>query len=122
MIKLLHQDDNSKDEGEKDWQRKWHIFKASFYLSSFYTLSSYFIPILYSLPIFNLFFSQAAHWNWYLTPSLSYVGQGMIMGVRPGISMLLGAIVGWGVLAPFSAANGWAPGKVNDWSHGPKGW
>ena len=36
--------------------------------------------------------------------------------------MLLGAIVGWGILSPLAKHNGWAPGNVDDWTTGSKGW
>jgi hypothetical protein len=36
--------------------------------------------------------------------------------------MFLGAVVGWGILAPVAKANGWAPGDVEDWEHGSRGW
>jgi uncharacterized oligopeptide transporter (OPT) family protein len=36
--------------------------------------------------------------------------------------MLLGAVVGWGLLSPLAKYRGWAPGPVEDWEHGSKGW
>lgn len=36
--------------------------------------------------------------------------------------MLLGAVVGWGVLSPVAHYAEWAPGPVNDWKSGSKGW
>ena len=36
--------------------------------------------------------------------------------------MLIGAIVGWGVLLPYAKHRGWAPGKVDDWTAGSRGW
>jgi OPT family oligopeptide transporter len=36
--------------------------------------------------------------------------------------MLFGAIVGWGVLSPLAKSKGWAPGPVDNWEHGGKGW
>ena len=47
-------------------------------------------------------------------PSMLMVGFGAIAGLRIGISMLLGAVVGWGILAPLALTNGWAkPGDDN---------
>lgn len=47
-----------------------------------------------------------------LDPSLLMVAVGGIIGIRPTISMLLGAVVGWGILAPYALAQGWAsPGN-----------
>lgn len=35
---------------------------------------------------------------------------------------LLGAILGWGILSPLAKYKGWAPGSINDWENGSKGW
>lgn len=43
-----------------------------------------------------------------LDPSMLMVGFGAIAGLRIGLSMLLGALVGWGLLAPLALMNGWA--------------
>jgi OPT family oligopeptide transporter len=54
--------------------------------------------------------------------SPAYIGQGIIMGLPTTLSMLLGAILGWGILAPLAMANGWAPGEISDWKAGGRGW
>jgi uncharacterized oligopeptide transporter (OPT) family protein len=43
-----------------------------------------------------------------LDPSLLMFGFGIIVGLRTGLSLLLGAVVGWGILAPLAVARGWA--------------
>lgn len=49
-----------------------------------------------------------------LDPSLLMVAVGGIIGIRPTISMILGAIIGWGVLAPYALAQGWVePGGAD---------
>lgn len=42
-----------------------------------------------------------------------YVGQGMIMGPRTVMSMLAGAVVGYGIVAPAVRHAGWAPGTLH---------
>ena len=42
-------------------------------------------------------------------PSLLMVGIGGLIGMRAGASMLLGAVVGWGVLTPWVIEQGWIP-------------
>lgn len=80
----------------------------------------YFFPVLRSLPIFG---RDAAHtWLWTFNPSLAYVGQGIIMGVETTLHMTLGAVVGWGILSPLAHRRGWAPGPIDDWDSGSKGW
>jgi uncharacterized oligopeptide transporter (OPT) family protein len=46
--------------------------------------------------------------------AFSYVGQGMIMGTKTGVSMLLGCILAWGVLGPIAVAKKWAPGLMSE--------
>jgi putative OPT family oligopeptide transporter len=41
-------------------------------------------------------------------PSLLMLGFGAIIGLRAGISLLIGALAGWLVLSPIAIANGWA--------------
>jgi len=49
-----------------------------------------------------------------LDPSFLMVAVGGIIGIRAAASMILGAIVGWGILAPYALARGWAqPGNPN---------
>lgn len=43
-----------------------------------------------------------------LDPSLLMVGFGAIIGLRTGLSLLLGAGLAWGILAPLALAHGWA--------------
>ncbi len=43
-----------------------------------------------------------------LDPSFLMIGAGMIIGLRAGVSMLLGVIIAWGVLAPMVVDAGWA--------------
>ncbi|RCH78752.1 hypothetical protein CU098_000865, partial [Rhizopus stolonifer] len=113
------------DDFESVWSLKLRGLIASFSLSSVYTLISYFYPLINTLPIFNwLTFNLVDFraWEWYFTPSFSYIGQGIIMGLPTTLSMLLGCIVGWGILSPMAFYAGWAPGPVDDWKTGSKGW
>lgn len=36
--------------------------------------------------------------------------------------MTLGAVLGWAILSPLAKYKGWAPGPVDDWENGSKGW
>ena len=44
------------------------------------------------------------------------------MGPTTTTHMLLGAILGWAILSPYAKSQGFAPGPVNDWETGSKGW
>ncbi|KAI1095412.1 OPT superfamily oligopeptide transporter [Rostrohypoxylon terebratum] len=105
-------------------QYSWHsnirLLLITFGVSGFYTLLTYFFPILRNLPIFGTV--AADTWLWTLNPSFAYVGQGIIMGPSTTIHMLVGAVVGWGILSPLAKYRGWAPGSINDWETGSKGW
>ncbi|KAI8359083.1 OPT oligopeptide transporter protein-domain-containing protein [Choanephora cucurbitarum] len=132
-IELMAYVDNDADsddlvasiDRERTWALKLNALVISFSLSSLYTLASYFFPAIYALPVFNwltLNWIDFKAWEWYFTPSLSYVGQGIIMGLPTTLSMLLGCVVGWGLLSPLAYFSGWAPGPIDDWKTGSKGW
>ncbi|KAF4955130.1 hypothetical protein FGADI_4712 [Fusarium gaditjirri] len=116
-----HQQNAGDDaSGKGDWAANIKLLLLCFGGSGLYTLATYFFPILRNLPIFG---SAAAHtWLWTFNPSFAYIGQGIIMGTETTLHMLLGAVVGWGILSPLAKSRGWAPGDVNDWEHGSKGW
>jgi OPT family oligopeptide transporter len=102
------------------WKDRVKLLIISFAISGIYTLATYFFPIIRNVPIFGT--RVATTWLWTLNPSFAYVGQGIIMGPATTIHMLLGAIVGWGILSPLAKSKGWAPGPVDDWEIGSKGW
>lgn len=112
---------NTKDQtSHNDWQAQIKLLIWAFVGSSFYTIATYFIPQVRNLPVFGL--PLANTWLWTLNPSPAYVGQGIIMGPTTTAHMLLGAIIGWGILSPLAKSRGWAPGPVDDWEKGSKGW
>ncbi|KAF9565258.1 OPT superfamily oligopeptide transporter [Agrocybe pediades] len=98
----------------------WNELIWSFGVSGAMTLSAYFFPVVFSIPLFGNYLAK--EWLWFFTPSLSYVGQGIIMGFPTTISMNLGMVVGWAILSPLSKFMGWAPGPVGDMSNGARGW
>lgn len=105
---------------ETDWVSNMRLLLLSFLASGLFTISTYFFPFMRNIPIFGN--SAAQTWLWTLNPSLAYVGQGIIMGAETTMHMTLGAVIGWGILSPLAKFNGWAPGHVNDWDQGSKGW
>lgn len=80
---LNDEDDDASIYNEDEvWTLKSNALVVSFTVSSIYTLASYFFPVIYALPLFNwmtLNLIDFKAWEWYFTPSLSYVGQGIIM-------------------------------------------
>lgn len=108
------------DETSDDWTSKMRLLLICFLISGVYTVCTYFLPILRNLPIFGPTAAQV--WLWTLNPSLAYVGQGIIMGAETTLHMTIGAVVGWAILSPLAKSRGWAPGPVDDWETGSKGW
>ncbi|KAI1780447.1 OPT superfamily oligopeptide transporter [Hypoxylon cercidicola] len=102
------------------WNSNIRLLLITFGISGVYTLCTYFFPVLRNLPVFGT--AAADAWLWTLNPSLAYVGQGIIMGPSTTIHMLLGAVVGWAILSPLAKYRGWAPGPIDDWETGSKGW
>ncbi|KDN44954.1 OPT superfamily oligopeptide transporter [Tilletiaria anomala UBC 951] len=103
----------------------WIALSISFALSATFTIVSFFVPVLYAIPVFDLFsphHNLASKWGWWFTPSFSYIGQGVIMGLPTTVSMTAGAFVGWGVLSPLATHLGWAKGNPLDGDEGAKGW
>lgn len=112
--------ENSADQKENEWVANLRLLIWCFVISGVCTIATYFIPVLTNIPIFGMAIAQ--NWLWTLNPSLAYVGQGVIMGTETTMHMLLGAVVGWAFLSPLAKAKGWAPGPVDDWETGSKGW
>ncbi|KAI1813487.1 OPT oligopeptide transporter protein-domain-containing protein [Poronia punctata] len=107
--------------GQKhSWADNMRLLLISFGISGVYTLCTFFIPALRNLPLFGTVAAET--WLWTLNPSFAYVGQGIIMGPETTIHMLLGAVIGWGILSPLAKYRGWAPGPIDDWETGSKGW
>ncbi|CDZ98057.1 Tetracycline resistance protein TetB/drug resistance transporter [Phaffia rhodozyma] len=101
----------------------WRLLASSFASSAGLTFLSILFPVVYSIPVFDIFPGHlAANHLWTFSPSLSYVGQGIIMGFPTTLAMNLGMITGWGILGPLSARMGWAPGDVGSSKDGARGW
>eukprot|EP00124_Ichthyophonus_hoferi_P004526 Ihof_evm2s511 gene=Ihof_evmTU2s511 len=122
MIEVLHSTAHCARERAK-MRSRWRMLGWSFAASSSYNFMSFFIPILKNMPIFTWVGLPAlTEWQWTFNPGLAYVGQGMIMGIKPGLSALAGSLTGWAILGPMARAQGWAPGPVTDWKDGAQGW
>ncbi|KAL2258155.1 hypothetical protein VTK26DRAFT_8648 [Humicola hyalothermophila] len=104
----------------ESWRRNVRLLLICFFVSGVFTFATYFFPVLRNLPVFGS--TAAATWLWTLNPSLAYVGQGIIMRPATTLHMLLGAFVGWAILSPLAKSKGWAPGPVDNWETGSKGW
>ncbi|KUJ07407.1 oligopeptide transporter [Mollisia scopiformis] len=107
-------------ENDFEWKLRMNSLFRGATVSGIITVFMYFVPIFHSLPILGL---QAANkWLWTLDISPGFFGQGIITGPTIPLHMLFGAIVGWGILSPYAKHNGWAPGQIDDWETGSRGW
>ena len=91
-----------------EMQTRWRTLGASFGLSFGVALLGFFAPPLANLKVFTwVCLPTLSAWHWTIRPSLSYVGQGIIMGPRSALSMLGGALAAWALLGPLAVWNGW---------------
>ncbi|KAG0237659.1 hypothetical protein BGW41_008324 [Actinomortierella wolfii] len=108
------------------WRTNMWALGLSFLVSGIYTVLSYFFPVVGAVPIFDWLTGNTVTiggtWQWYFTPSLSYIGQGVIMGFPTTASMLLGCFVGWGILSPIVTKLKWVTGPVKSSDTGARGW
>ncbi|KUJ14031.1 OPT superfamily oligopeptide transporter [Mollisia scopiformis] len=96
------------------------IILKAFCGTTIYIFVSYFIPILNALPVFGP--AAAGDWLWFLTLSPAFTAFGMILDLSVAYSIVLGAILGWGILSPIAKNHGWAPGLATDMETGVRGW
>ena len=121
---------------------RWRSLIIAFCASFFTSLIAFLVPATANVRIFDLFcLPNVSNWHWTLRPSLSYVGQGMIMGLRPAGSAFIGALLAWGLLGPVALANGWTAynatvplpqssscsatvtsAQIDSWEDGAQGW
>ncbi|KAF2675044.1 OPT superfamily oligopeptide transporter [Microthyrium microscopicum] len=116
---ITSEDPEDGKSEQEDWRARIRLLLYAFGFSSVYTLFSYFVP-LNNVPLFGSYLAD--QWLFTMNFSPAYVGQGIIMGAPTSLSMLLGALVGYGILSPLARNKGWAPGPVDDWATGSKGW
>lgn len=122
LTEMHHDISNDDEDDDSTYTQNIAILTKTFIVAAFYTVLSYFVPIISSLPIFGSYLSKTYLWNF--QPSPAYIGQGIIMGLPTVSYMLFGAILGWGILAPIARNLGWIPADadVHDWDKGVQGW
>jgi len=125
LIELLHArpPPDQASKFAKEWRVRLRCLLWAFAASFTLALAGFFMPALANLRIGSwVGLPTLTMWHWTLRPSLAYVGQGMIMGPRPAISMLGGAVTAWAFLGPLAKSNGWTPGAITAWEGGAQGW
>ena len=95
-------------------------------LAGAFTLAYFFVPQLENPPLQQWLgigaLTTAAAWGFKLYFGPSLLGAGFLMGPRVVLSLVLGAVLGWGVLGPLAMSLGWATGEIMSYSDGPRGW
>jgi OPT family oligopeptide transporter len=86
--------------------------------SGIWTISSFFIPLIEDPPMPLVLHRYG--FTLHLSPML--FGGGMLSGPRATGSLVLGAIVGWGIVGPIVQAKGYAPGAPMSYVNGIRGW
>jgi uncharacterized oligopeptide transporter (OPT) family protein len=91
-----------------------------------FTLAYFFVPQLENPPLDKWLgigaLVTAAAWGFKLYFGPSLFGAGFLMGPRVVLSLLLGAVLGWGVFGPLAKSQGWATGEIMSYTNGPRGW
>ncbi|MCA9258700.1 MAG: OPT/YSL family transporter, partial [Planctomycetales bacterium] len=91
-----------------------------------FALLAHFYPKLEAPPLHEItqigFLITAANWGFTIALGPALYGAGFLIGPRVVLSLVLGAVIGWGVLAYQVQSQGWAPGKLMDFKTGPRGW
>ena len=90
--------------------------------SGLFALAGYFIPQMESPPLKFGVLGLLATWTFKLYLSPVFFGVGGLVGMRVGASMLVGAVIAWGLLGPWAKSTGLAAGEVMSYADGPRGW
>ncbi len=90
--------------------------------SGVFALGAYFIPQMESPPLKFGVLGLLATWTFKLYLSPVFFGVGGLVGMRVGASMLVGAVVAWGLVGPWAKSSGLAAGEVMSYADGPRGW
>jgi len=69
--------------------------------------TSFMLPVPVALGKGGTATISATNLGFVLDPSLLMIGFGAIIGIRAGVSLLLGAVIAWGVLGPYALVNDW---------------
>lgn len=94
----------------------WAVLAAGF------TLVCYFVPQVGAPEMAWVGLAGVAAWGFKPLISPMLAGTGMIIGPRVGASLLLGALVGWGILGPHARERGWAGEEIMSHAGGVRGW
>jgi putative OPT family oligopeptide transporter len=91
-----------------------------------FALASFFVPQLSDPPLHEwipiAILSIPAAYSFTLLISPAFLGAGILIGMRVCASLAFGALVAWGVIAPWIESLGWVGPKVMSYQEGARGW
>ena len=91
--------------------------------AGFITLVSFFVPDLGHPPIVKMLgLAAVSAWGFSVLVSPMMFGAGILIGPGVGISLLLGALLSWGLVGPAITELGWVSNKIMDYETGARGW
>lgn len=91
-------------------------------ISAACALLTWLFPRLLNPPIFPaLGLRRLAAHGWGLRVDATLVGGGLLMGFRVGCSLVFGAVIAWGFIAPEATARGWVTGDPLSMRGGARG-
>lgn len=102
---------------------KWLFASAAF--AAAFTFAAYFLPELHHPPLIEKMGNAGAAaaafgWKLFFDPMLT--GAGVLSGAKAGSSMMLGAVLAWGVIGPIVHNAGLAHGDIMGLDKGVRGW
>lgn len=97
-------------------------------LAAAHVVLAHFVPEVGMLPLDTwlpgTLFAVLATYGFKLLISPLMAGAGILIGFRVGVSLLLGAILAWGIIAPMVSSYGWVedPEAIMSYGKGARGW
>lgn len=109
-----------------DAVRKANYLVAFGVLAAVFTLGTYFVPQISHPPLETWIGGALLVWlatyGFSLLVSPLMGGAGILIGPRVATSLLIGAVLSWGVLAPWVESMGYVDGKTMSYADGARGW
>ncbi len=110
----------------QDAVKKSSLLVKTAIAAGLFTLIGFFVPQVQHVPLHDwvqvglVAVAFKFGFELYLGPMM--LGAGILIGLRTGLSLALGAIVAWGLLAPWVGAQGWVAGDPMSYANGARGW
>jgi putative OPT family oligopeptide transporter len=87
------------------------------------TLLAFFIPVVGHPPVIEAIgLAAVSAWGFSVLISPMMFGAGILIGPRVGVSLLLGALLSWGIVGPMITELGWVSEDIMDYGTGARGW